>query len=133
MTAALEEAADVRGRIIQAGFVEDADLAALYSGAIAFLYPSFYEGFGLPPLEAMQCGTPVITSNASSLPEVVGDAGMMVPADDLDALCAALLDVVTKPDLRQSLQEKSLARAAEFSWQRSAASVIAAYRAATSA
>jgi glycosyltransferase involved in cell wall biosynthesis len=133
LTGAVAEAAEARGRIIQAGFVDDADLAALYSGATAFLYPSFYEGFGLPPLEAMQCGTPVITSNASSLPEVVGEAGVMVPADDLDALCAAMLDLVTKPALRRSLQEKSLARAAEFSWQRTAAGVVAAYRAAVSA
>jgi glycosyltransferase involved in cell wall biosynthesis len=132
LTSAIAEAAEVRGRIVQAGFVEDDDLAALYSGATAFLYPSFYEGFGLPPLEAMQCGTAVITSNASSLPEVVGDAGVMVRADDLDALCGAMLDLVTKPALRRSLQEKSLARAAEFSWQRTAAGVVAAYRAAVS-
>jgi glycosyltransferase involved in cell wall biosynthesis len=129
MTATIAEAADVRRHIVLTGPVDDADLAALYSGATAFLYPSIYEGFGLPPLEAMQCGTPVITSNASSLPEVVGEAGVMVPPDDLDALCAALLDVVTKPDLRQSLGARSLARAAEFSWPRTAAAVLAAYRA----
>ena len=128
MSAALAEAVDLRGRIVQTGFVEDADLAALYSGAVTFLYPSLHEGFGLPPLEAMQCGTPVITSNSSSLPEVVGDAGVMVAGDDLDMLCAAMLDLVTSPDKRQSLSEKSLARAAEFSWQRTAAAVLAAYR-----
>jgi glycosyltransferase involved in cell wall biosynthesis len=128
VTAAIAEAADVRGRIVLTGPVDDADLAALYSGATAFLYPSIYEGFGLPPLEAMQCGTPVITSNASSLPEVVGDAGLMVPPDDLDALCAALLDVVTKPDLRQSLRARAFTRAALFSWPRTAAAVLAAYR-----
>ena len=127
---ALAAASDLRARIVQTGFVEDADLAALYSGALAFLYPSFYEGFGLPPLEAMQCGTPVITSNSSSLPEVVGDAGIMVPTDDLDALCAAILDLVNRSELRQLLAQKSLARAAQFSWARTASSVLAAYRAA---
>jgi glycosyltransferase involved in cell wall biosynthesis len=129
MAEALAEAADVRGRIIHAGLVEDRDLAALYSGAAAFLYPSFYEGFGLPPLEAMQCGTPVITSDASSLPEVVGDAGLTVPAEDVDAMSAALLRVLSDSALRSSLAEKSIARASGFSWQRTAAGVLAAYRA----
>jgi glycosyltransferase involved in cell wall biosynthesis len=133
LAAAIAEAADLRGRIVQTGSVEDADLAALYSGATAFLYPSFYEGFGLPPLEAMQCGAPVITSNTSSLPEVVGDAGIMVPPEDRDALCAALLDVLTKPALRRSLREKAIARAATFSWARTAAATLAAYRTATDA
>ena len=133
MTTALAEAADARARIVHTGFVEDADLAALYSGATAFVYPSLYEGFGLPPLEAMQCGTPVITSNTSSLPEVVGDAGIMVGADDLDALGQALLDLVTNSALRESLSEKSIARATQFSWQRTAAAVLAAYRAAVNA
>ncbi len=125
---ALAEADDLRGRIVHAGFIENADLAPLYSGAVAFLYPSRYEGFGLPPLEAMQCGTPVVTADSSSLPEVVGDAGIMVPADDLDALCAALLDLVVNRDRRKLLSEMSLARAAQFTWQRTAAATLAAYR-----
>jgi len=128
MEAALDEAADVRDRIVQTGFVADEDLAALYSGAIAFLYPSLYEGFGLPPLEAMQCGTPVIASNSSSLPEVVGDAGTMVNVMDVDALCSAMHDVVTNATLRASLSQKALERAAAFTWEKTSAAVLTAYR-----
>ena len=130
MAAALEETADVRSRILQIGFVDESDLAALYSGAIAFLYPSLYEGFGLPPLEAMQCGAPVITSNTSSLPEVVGEAGIMVAPDDLDAMSAAMRDVATSSGLREELSRKSLERAAHFTWERTVESVLSAYRSA---
>ena len=94
----------------------DADLAALYSGATAFVYPSLYEGFGLPPLEAMQCGLPVVTSNTSSLPEVVGDAALTVSPTDADALCQALIRVVQSPALRADLSHRALVRAASFSW-----------------
>lgn len=117
-------------RIVLAGFVADADLAALYSGATAFVYPSLYEGFGLPPLEAMQCGVPVITSNNSSLPEVVGGAGIMVDPTDDDALSQAMLDVYRDAALRERMRVRSLARAAGFSWERCAQQTIAAYRAA---
>ncbi len=120
----------LRGRIIVTGFVDDADLAPLYSDALAFVYPSLYEGFGLPPLEAMQCGAPVITSNVSSLPEVVGDAGILVSPTDGDALCQALWDVYRQPALRQELAQRSLVRAGEFSWQRCASETIAAYQSA---
>lgn len=110
--------ASLRSRLVMTGFVPDHQLAALYSGATGFVYPSLYEGFGLPPLEAMQCGLPVITSNVSSLPEVVGDAALMVPPTDADALCHAMLTVVNNPMLRAELSAKSVARAALFSWDK---------------
>ena len=106
----------VKNRLVFTGFVPDADLAALYSGAMAFVYPSLYEGFGLPPLEAMQCGLAVITSDVSSLPEVVGDAALTVSPTDADALCQALIRVVQSPALRADLRSRALVRAASFSW-----------------
>jgi glycosyltransferase involved in cell wall biosynthesis len=117
----------IRERVIIAGRVADEDMAALYSGAIAFVYPSLYEGFGLPPLEAMQCGVPVITSNTSSLPEVVGDAGIMVDPKDGDALCQAMLKLVSNGDLRQTMSQKSLEQAKKFSWEQCASQTLAAY------
>jgi glycosyltransferase involved in cell wall biosynthesis len=127
---AMRQFPELRDRIVVTGFVADHDLAALYSGATALVYPSIYEGFGLPPLEAMQCGTPVITTDKSSLPEVVGDAGVMVPADDLDALSGAMLELYRDAPLRESLRGKSLAQAARFSWHRSTQLTLKAYRAA---
>jgi glycosyltransferase involved in cell wall biosynthesis len=123
-------AKSVEGRIIWTGRVADEDLAALYSGALAFTYMSHYEGFGLPPLEAMQCGTPVITSNTSSLPEVVGDAGVMLAPDDADGWCQALLDIYRHSDRREEMGRKSLLRAGQFSWARCAQTTMNAYRAA---
>lgn len=125
----IENSADVKSRIIITGFVADEDLAALYTDAMFFVYPSFYEGFGLPPLEAMKCGTPVITSNTSSLPEVVGDAGIMIPPTDLDALCHAMLSVYKSPVLRQQMADSSLERANRFSWERCANETVYAYKA----
>jgi glycosyltransferase involved in cell wall biosynthesis len=123
----------LRGRIVRTGYVIDEDLASLYRGALAFVYPSLYEGFGLPPLEAMQCGTPVITSNTSALPEVVGDAGIMVDPRDRDALSASMLTLCRNGTLRESLQRKCLARASRFSWEHTVACTIAGYRAALNA
>src|SRR4029079_4127564 len=94
---------------LQIGHVPDDDLAPLYSGALAFVYPSFCEGFGLPPLEAMQCGTPVIASNATSLPEVVGDAGILLDPTDEDGLCRAVLDLYRNERLRRDMSRESLA------------------------
>ena len=131
--AALEEAEDCRQAITLTGFVPDADLAALYTGASAFVYMARAEGFGLPPLEAMQCGTPVITSNTSSLPEVVGDAGIQLAPDDLDGLCAALLSLLTDEARRRMLSERARQRAAGFSWERFVAQNLAAYRVALAA
>ncbi|MEP7087662.1 MAG: glycosyltransferase family 1 protein [Gemmatimonadota bacterium] len=120
-------------RIIVTGFVPDEDLASLYSGALAFVYPSFYEGFGLPPLEAMQCGTPVITSNTSALPEVVGDAGIMVDPRDANALSQAMLTMYRQPAVRAQLALKSEQRARQFSWIRYTDAVVAGYEEALSA
>ena len=128
LAAVLAEAGEVRERIIVPGYVPDDDLAPLYTGALGFVYPSFYEGFGLPPLEAMQCGTPVIASNTSSLPEVVGDAGILVDPRDDDALSHAMLRLYHDPALRERLHHASLARASQLSWKRYIAETLAAYR-----
>ena len=120
----------VRRRIIVTGYVADNDLAVVYSGALLFVYPSLYEGFGLPPLEAMQCGVPVITSNSSSLPEVVGDAGIMVNPRDADALCQAIALLVSDSSKREELSRRSLERAKAFSWKRCADLTVQAYHAA---
>jgi glycosyltransferase involved in cell wall biosynthesis len=119
---------DLRERIIVTGYVDDDDLAAIYSGATAFIYPSFYEGFGLPPLEAMQCGIPVITSNTSSLPEVVGDAGIQVDPADNEALSQAMLELLKNDPLRRQLSERSRERARLFSWEACADVTINHYR-----
>lgn len=131
--AAIEQMRELRERVVVTGRVADEDLAALYSGADVFVYPSLYEGFGLPPLEAMQCGVPVITSNISSLPEVVGDAGILVNPHDADALCEALLNVLSDTALRSELANRSLVRARLFSWERCGRETLAAYRAAVAA
>lgn len=117
----------LRKQIIITGYVHDADLAPLYSNALMFVYPSLYEGFGLPPLEAMQCGVPVITSNSSSLPEVVGDAGIMVSPHDKQSLCQAMLDLYQQPAMVRHYAEQALARAELFSWQRCAKETLKAY------
>ena len=101
------------------GFVPDATLAVLYRLADVFVFPSLYEGFGLPPLEAMASGTPVVTSNVSSLPEVVGDAALLVDPKDADAIAGAIQRILTDRDLRRSLTQKGLGRAHDFSWERS--------------
>ena len=119
-----------RDRIIVTGFVDDADLAAIYSKALAFLYMSFYEGFGLPPLEAMQCGVPVITSNSSSLPEVVGDAGVLLDARATDDLSQAMLRFYCDAPLRARYGQQSIERAASFSWTKYIDQTVAAYRSA---
>lgn len=110
------------------GFVEDAMLAGLYSCADVFVYPSLYEGFGLPPLEAMQCGTPVIVSRRSSLPEVVGEAGLQVDPLDPDDLCAALERVLLDPSTRYALARQGLERARTFHWRRTAEETAQVYR-----
>lgn len=106
------------------GRVAEEDKAALLSGAAALVFPSLYEGFGLPVLEAMQCGTPVICSNTSSLPEVAGDAALLVDPLDVNALAQAMRQVVQDADLRQGLVERGYAQAQRFSWQVCAACVL---------
>jgi glycosyltransferase involved in cell wall biosynthesis len=120
-------------RIILTGYVADEDLAALYSAAMVFVFLSFYEGFGLPALEAMQCGVPVITSNTSSLPEVVGNAGVMLDPEDADSLCHNILQVYRDSSLRAEMSKRSLARAREFSWGKCTEETIGAYKASLSA
>lgn len=106
--------------IVWAGYVPDDDLPALYGGADAFCYPSLYEGFGLPPLEALACGCPVLCSRTSSLPEVVGDAGVLLPPDDSTAWAHALDKMLTQPGVRARWRERGPERAARFSWEETA-------------
>ena len=117
-----------RSRFIVTGFVPDENLAAIYSEAMMFVYPSFYEGFGLPPLEAMQCGLPVITSNNSSLPEVVGDAAIMIDPNDQSALKDAMYKLYSDKEFRQQLSEKGIERSKLFSWKKCADQTLEAYK-----
>ncbi len=112
-------------RIILPGYVTDEDLPVLYSGASLFVFPSFYEGFGIPPLEAMACGVPLITSDNSSLPEVVGDAAIKIKADATDDLSRQIAAVLTDQKLAASLRAKGLTQARKFSWEKSAEQLIA--------
>jgi glycosyltransferase involved in cell wall biosynthesis len=109
------------------GRVPSEDLVYLYNAAGLLVHPSFYEGFGLTPLEAMTCGTPVIVSNISALPEVVGDAAMMVNPHDIDGLTVAMWRLLTEPDLRQDLIQKGFKRASIFSWQEAAQKTLEVY------
>lgn len=115
-------------RVHLLGFVADADLPALYSAANLFVYPSLYEGFGLPVLEAMACGTPVVASNQSALPEVVGEAGLLVDPADIEAMAAAMAHVLSDTGLRQTLAEAGPARAAQFTWAGMADHLLALYQ-----
>ncbi|HEY3024909.1 MAG TPA: glycosyltransferase family 1 protein [Pyrinomonadaceae bacterium] len=114
--------------IIFTGYVPEADLPPLYSGACCFIYPSYFEGFGLPVLEAMQCGTPVIAGNRTSLPEVVGDAGLLVDPFDEQALALAMARVIENSDLAAELCVKGLKRAREFSWRKTARMTLEVYK-----
>ncbi len=125
-------ASSVQGRVHFVGQVDDVRLAALYRQARLFVFPSLYEGFGLPPLEAMACGTPVACSNASSLPEVVGDAAVTFDPHDEAAMAAALVEVDASAPLRAELSRKGRARAAAFSWTRSADAWLASIERAAS-
>jgi glycosyltransferase involved in cell wall biosynthesis len=125
---AVQENSQLKKRIVFTGYVPDQDLAPIYSGALTFVYPSLYEGFGLPPLEAMQCGTPVITSNSSSLPEVVGDAGILVDPKDQSELSHAIWRLANDAELRLDLSQKSLVRAQQFSWEKCVDKTISVYK-----
>jgi glycosyltransferase involved in cell wall biosynthesis len=109
------------------GYVPEKDLPALYSGALSFIYPSYFEGFGLPVLEAMQCGAPVIAGNQTSLPEVAGDAALLFDPFDTRALREAIARVIDHPAYRAELRVKGLKRAAEFSWIETARLTLKAY------
>jgi glycosyltransferase involved in cell wall biosynthesis len=109
------------------GYVSDGELRALYEHAACFVFPSLYEGFGLPPLEAMACGAPVITSNISSLPEVVGDAGILINPYNIEELAEAIRRVLGDAKLRQQMRQEGLERAALFTWENTARQTLKVY------
>lgn len=113
-----------KDKIIQTGYIDNEDLAPLYNGALAFVYPSLYEGFGLPVLEAMQCGTPVVSADNTSLPEVGGDAVLYVSGHDEEQTASVLAKVYNDSGLRSELSAKGLSRAKEFSWDKTSAILI---------
>ena len=115
-------------RVRFTGFVDEAVKPAFYRGAVAFIFPSRYEGFGLPPLEALACGTPVVGSDVSSIPEVVGNAGVLLPPNDAEGMAGALIQLATDDNFRAELSRHALAQAARFSWERTARETLAAYR-----
>ena len=117
----------LEGRVHFPGFVDDADLPALYSAADLFAYVSLYEGFGLPLLEAMACGTPVIGSNTSSLPEVIGEAGLQVDPREVDGIAHAIQQMIDRPELREKSIELGLARAKLFTWDKAARQLLTIY------
>ena len=121
------ELSEARGDILFTGYVPDADLPAVYSGALCFAYPSYFEGFGLPILEAMQCGTPVIAGNRTSLPGVAGDAALLVDPFDQAAIGNGLVRLIKNADYRAELRVKGLDRAAAFSWKNTALLTLQAY------
>jgi glycosyltransferase involved in cell wall biosynthesis len=126
--AARAEALGLRSRVVFTGTVPDAELFALYAGARALVFPSLYEGFGIPPLEAFACGVPVVASNAASIPEVVGDAALLADPRDGAAFRDAIAKVLDDPALRSELVERGRKRLAAFSWDATARSTLEAYR-----
>jgi len=114
--------------VIFLNYVTDNDLVYLYNAAEIFVFPSFYEGFGLPVLEAMACGSPVVSSSVSSLPEVIGDAGILVNPASPDELADSINKILINKELRESLHQKSLARASLFSWDKTAKGTIEVYK-----
>jgi alpha-1,3-rhamnosyl/mannosyltransferase len=114
--------------VIFLNYVDDNDLARLYSGALALIFPSTYEGFGLPLLEAMACGCPVVTTREASLPEVAGDSAIYMKGPrDVEDLAGILKNLVEKPALREKFIKKGLARAGEFSWKKTADATMQAF------
>jgi glycosyltransferase involved in cell wall biosynthesis len=114
--------------VILTGYVADEDLPALYRAARAFVYPSLFEGFGLPPLEAMACGTPVVTSDVSSLPEITGDAALLIDPNDERALANSLIEIVNNDRLREELREKGIHQAKKFTWRDAAEKTLRLYQ-----
>jgi glycosyltransferase involved in cell wall biosynthesis len=121
-------ALDLEQEVIFTGYVPDEDLPFLYNGADLFVYPSFYEGFGLPPLEAMACGCPVVSSNTSSLPEVVGTAGIMVDPRKPEELATAMARVLGDSELARDMRRRGVERAAIFNWDRCVQETLSIYR-----
>lgn len=122
------EALRLKDRIKFTGYVPRQYLPIVYNLAELFVYPTLYEGFGLPVLEAMACGTPVVTSNISSLPEIVGDAGILVTPGDEDALAQAMIGVLNDRELQRTLAEKGRIRSKNFSWKRTAKETLQVYQ-----
>jgi glycosyltransferase involved in cell wall biosynthesis len=118
----------LEGKVLFPGFIDDEDLPAVYSAATVFVFPSLAEGFGLPPLEAMACGTPCVVSNSSSLPEVTGSAALLFDPTSLEAFEDCIIRVLTQPDLYETLKRDGLRRAAGFSWAKAADETLAVYR-----
>jgi len=125
---AYENSDILKNKIIITGRIPDEDMASVYSNADAFFYLSFYEGFGLPPLEAMQCGIPVVVSNTSSLPEVVGNAGFLLDAENVQELCVVMYNLYTNEPLREKYSVLSLNRAKLFTWEKTVQQHIEIYR-----
>ncbi len=125
------ERAEVGDRTIFTDYVSEMDLPALYSGALCFVYPSYFEGFGLPVVEAMQCGTPVLTGDRTSLPEIVGDAGLTVDPFDTGAISNALQRLIDDARLRADLSGKGLGRARDFDWRATARATLQIYKSVT--
>lgn len=118
----------LENRVIFTDYILEEELPAIYSAAKLFIFPSYYEGFGLPPLEAMACGTPVVCSNATSLPESVGDAAIMVEPSDIIGLAGAIDEVLSNQVLREKLIRKGIEQAKKFSWENTAKRTIEIYR-----
>jgi glycosyltransferase involved in cell wall biosynthesis len=118
----------LKDRVLLPGFVPDSELVYLYSRAYALVQPSLMEGFGLPAVEAMACGTPVISSRAGSLPEVVGDAGLFFDPIDVASMAATISQVLSEPRLRDDLARRALDRAGRFTWNRAARSLMECFR-----
>jgi len=119
---------NLKDKVIITGFVKDEDLPYIYKGATVFVYPSLYEGFGLPPLEAMACGVPVISSNISSLPEVIDGAGILVDPENEVAIAEAIKKLILKPKLAQKIAKKGKARSRKFSWERAAKETLKLFK-----
>jgi glycosyltransferase involved in cell wall biosynthesis len=110
------------------GPIAESHKAAVYRGAVCFLFPSQYEGFGLPPLEALSCGVPVVGSDSSSIPEVVGDAGVLVQPDDVRRMAGAVIAIATEPETRGSLSKRAVVQSARFSWGKTARETLRGYQ-----
>ncbi|MDQ1275375.1 MAG: hypothetical protein QG610_948, partial [Euryarchaeota archaeon] len=122
------ESLNLQKDIIFAGYVSENELAEIYNAVDLFVFPSLYEGFGIPPLEAMACGTPVITSNTSSLPEVVGDAAIQADPYNTEKFVEEMYEVLTNEDLKKEMIRKGLKRSKVFSWDNSAKKTLKVYK-----
>jgi alpha-1,3-rhamnosyl/mannosyltransferase len=118
---------EAQGLVRTIGYVPEKDLPFIYSGATVFAFVSLYEGFGLPPLEAMACGTPVLAANTSAMTEVIADAGLLVDPYDIDAIASGLTRLLGDEDLRSDLARKGIQRAASFTWDRCVEKTIDVY------